>query len=106
VMAIVGALVANGATNHHWPFPTLLLVALSVALVAGIFNGALVSLAGLQPIIATLIMMVLGRGVALSVTGGLPVSITDPGVLFLGRGFVASIPAPILLVAAIFIVTI
>ena len=41
VMAIVGALVASLSTNQHLPFPTLLAVALGIALIAGSFNGAL-----------------------------------------------------------------
>ena len=105
VMAIVGAVVANGATNHQWPFAVLLAVSLAIAMVVGTFNGVLVSIAGLQPIVATLIMMVLGRGVALSITGGLPVSVNDSGVLYLGRGFIAGIPAPILLVGVVFAAT-
>jgi simple sugar transport system permease protein len=105
VMAVVGALAANLATNQHWPFLALIAVSIGVALLAGAFNGALISFAGLQPIIATLILMVLGRGAALSVTGGLPVEINDAGVLFMGRGFVAGIPVPILIVAIVFAVT-
>jgi len=105
VMAVAGALVATLAANHQVPFVGLIGVALAVALVAGSFNGALISFGGLQPIIATLIMMVLGRGVALSITGGLPISVPDPGVLFLGRGFIAGIPTPILLVALVFVAT-
>lgn len=105
VMAVVGALTATAATNHQVAFPALLAMAIGVAIVAGVFNGALVSYAGLQPIIATLILMVLGRGVALSVTGGLPVTINDPGMLYLGRGFIWGIPAPILLVGLVFAFT-
>src|SRR5687767_7839653 len=89
VMAIVGALVASLATNHQLPFIALLGVALGVALIAGTFNGLLISFGGLQPIIATLIMMVLGRGVALSITGGLPIRLDETGVLYMGRGFIA-----------------
>jgi ribose/xylose/arabinose/galactoside ABC-type transport system permease subunit len=95
VMAVVGALVATLSTNQHLPFPALIAVALGIALIAGSFNGALISFAGLQPIIATLIMMVLGRGVALSITGGLPVKLENSGVLEMGRGFVLGIPVPI-----------
>ena len=105
VMAIAGALVAHLSAQGHWPFVALLGVALLVALVAGSFNGVLVAFVGLQPIVATLIMMVLGRGVALSITGGLPVSVLDEGVLFLGRGFVGGIPAPILLVIVVVAIT-
>ena len=105
VMAVAGALVAHLSAQGHWPFVALLGVAALVALVAGAFNGTLVAFAGLQPIVATLIMMVLGRGVALSITGGLPISVSDPGLMFLGRGFVAGIPVPILLVLAVVTIT-
>jgi galactofuranose transport system permease protein len=105
VMAVAGALVAHLAAQGTWPFAALLGVAVLVALVIGAFNGTLVAFFGLQPIVATLIMMVLGRGVALSITGGLPISVADPGLLFLGRGFVAGIPVPILLVLVVVTLT-
>jgi len=105
MMAIAGALVAHLSTHGHWPFLSLLGAALIVAVAVGTFNGILVACAGLQPIVATLIMMVLGRGLALSITGGLPISVTEPGLLFLGRGFVAGLPVPILLVIAVVALT-
>ena len=105
VMAIIGALVAHLAASAHWPWAGLLALALFAAMLLGAFNGALVAGFNLQPIVATLIMMVLGRGVALNITDGLPVKIENAGILFLGRGFVAGIPFPILLVLAVFVVT-
>jgi ribose/xylose/arabinose/galactoside ABC-type transport system permease subunit len=105
VMAVVGALIASLSADQHLPFPALLGIAVAIAVAAGSFNGVLISFAGLQPIIATLIMMVLGRGVALSITGGLPVKLESAGVLYMGRGFVAGIPVPILVVALIFAAT-
>jgi ribose/xylose/arabinose/galactoside ABC-type transport system permease subunit len=102
VMAVAGALAAKYSSEAHWPLAGLFALAFGVALIAGTINGTLVAIAGLQPIVATLILMVLGRGVALSVTGGLPVSVNDPGILWMGRGFIAGIPAPILLTLAIF----
>lgn len=105
VMAVVGALVAFLAEKYHVGFPGLLAVALGASLVVGVFNGALVSYVGIQPIVATLIVMVLGRGVALNITGGMPVPIEDAGVLYLGRGFIAGVPVQILLVLAVFAIT-
>lgn len=104
VMAVAGALVAHLSAQGHWSFVALMGVAVLVALVVGAFNGTLVAFVGLQPIVATLIMMVLGRGVALSITGGLPISVADPGLLFLGRGFIAGLPVPILLVLVVVVI--
>ena len=42
----------------------------SVGVLAGMWNGLLVAFVGMQPIIATLILMVAGRGVAQLLTGG------------------------------------
>ena len=41
-----------------------------VALVLGVWNGFLVAVLGIQPIIATLVLMLAGRGVALLITDG------------------------------------
>ena len=105
VMAIVGALVGYLAERGHVAFPGLLAAAIGAAILIGAFNGVLVSCVGIQPIVATLIMMVLGRGIAQGITRGIQVKIADPGVLFLGRGFIAGVPVPIVLVGAIFAVT-
>ncbi|MGD8663299.1 MAG: hypothetical protein PVH37_25405, partial [Desulfobacterales bacterium] len=43
----------------------VILVALSAAAVCGLFNGLLVSVVKIQPIVATLILMVTGRGMAM-----------------------------------------
>lgn len=104
VMAVVGALVATLAVKYDLGSPALLAVALGVALVIGLFNGTLVAYAGVQPIIATLIMMVLGRGIALAITGGIPLEVRDPWVLFMGKGYFLGLPVQIVLVLAFFLI--
>ncbi len=106
VMAIVGTLVAFLAVKHHLGFPSLLGVAISVSLSIGAFNGVLISCVGIQPIVVTLIMMVLGRGVALNITGGSPLQVMDSGVLFLGKSFIMGVPVQIFLVLFVFAITV
>src|SRR6202521_6158389 len=55
VMAIAGAIAASLADSHG--LPLVLAAALGAGLVCGIWNGILVALFGIQPIIATLILM-------------------------------------------------
>ena len=50
--------------------PLALLAALGVAALCGLWNGLLVGVGGIQPIIATLILMVAGRGIAQLLTNG------------------------------------
>ena len=52
----------------------------------GVINGSMVAFIGVQPIVATLSLMVAGRGIALLIANEQLRSVTDPGVLSLGRG--------------------
>src|SRR5206468_2761531 len=66
VMAISGATAASLADGHA--MPVVLGAALGVGLVCGLWNGILVAVLGIQPIVATLILMVAGRGIAQLIT--------------------------------------
>ncbi len=83
------------------PMPLAILAALGVGLLCGLWNGALVAGVGMQPIIATLILMVAGRGVAQLITGGQIVTIYYEPFFFFGNGFLLGIPFAIYLVAAV-----
>lgn len=74
---------------------------LGVALLCGIWNGALVVGVGMQPIIATLILMVAGRGVAQLITGGQIITVYYAPYDFLGNGFLLGLPFAAVLAAAV-----
>ncbi len=78
-----------------------ILVALVVGLAAGAFNGLLVARLGIQPIVATLALLVGGRGLALLLAGGQLVDVRDPDLLFLGSGDVLGIPVSVLIAAVL-----
>ncbi|MBV7673302.1 ABC transporter permease [Streptomyces halstedii] len=69
-----------------------LVVALLAGAVVGAVNGALVSLIGLQPIVATLALFVGGRGLALVVADGQLKQIVNPDLLSLGTGSFLGVP--------------
>jgi simple sugar transport system permease protein len=76
--------------------------ALGVALLCGLWNGLLVVAVGMQPIIATLILMVAGRGIAQLITGGQIITIYYKPYDFIGNGFLLGLPfAAVLAVAVI-----
>lgn len=81
------------------------IVALVVGLLAGTFNGLLVARLGIQPIVATLALLVGGRGLALLIAGGQLVDVRDPALLFLGDGDVAGIPVVVLIAAVLAVLT-
>ncbi|CAG4894879.1 ABC transporter permease [Paraburkholderia gardini] len=96
VVAIAGAAAAATLSTNAIPTPALVAQALCAALVVGVlsgmWNGLLVSFVGMQPIIATLILMVAGRGVAQLLTAGQIIPIGAPGYLFVGGGYLLGIP--------------
>jgi galactofuranose transport system permease protein len=77
-------------------------VALGAAVVLGLWNGMLVSTFGIQPIIATLVLMTAGRGVALLITEGQIVTVTSDPFKVLGAGYALGLPVAILVSLAVF----
>jgi len=69
-----------------------------VAMLAGLWNGVLITMLGIQPIIATLILMVAGRGIAQLITNGQIVTFSHEGFEFIGGGFLFGLPFSIILV--------
>lgn len=81
-----------------------ILIGLFMGVLTGLLAGFLVAVVGLQPIVATLAIMVGGRGLA-NVIGGSIKSLDDPGLLALGTGSVVGIPYTVLIaVLAVLIV--
>lgn len=75
------------------------LVALLIGLAAGMFNGILVARIGIQPIVATLALLVGGRGLALVIADGQLVDIRNASFLTLGSGELLGIPISVLIAA-------
>lgn len=96
VVAICGAVAAATITNGH-SATVAVLAALSVGLLCGIWNGFLVSVLAIQPIIATLVLMVAGRGIAQLITEGAILTFTDDGLIFIGSGNAFGLPTPIVI---------
>ncbi|WP_417580389.1 ABC transporter permease [Pelagibacterium sp.] len=105
VMAIAGAVAATMVQGDGNALIIVLVAGLGVGLLCGLWNGALVAVLGLQPIIATLILMVAGRGIAQTITEGFIVTFNDPGLIFLGSGSVLGLPTPIIIMLVLAVVT-
>lgn len=102
VAAISGAVCAQ-LLDRGTPLPLVLAAAVGVGAAAGSINGLLVARLGVQPIVATLILMVSGRGVAQLITDGQVLIIKHDGFAFLANGFVAALPFATLLVLALYL---
>ena len=103
---IGGSLVVqDGVTTHVSRFPmwAAILAAVGIALMCGLWNGLLVSAVGMQPIIATLILMVAGRGIAQLITGGQIITIYYGPYFFIGNGYLFGLPFALFIAAAVFL---
>ncbi len=96
VMAICGAVAAASSVRGD-PLIVTLLLALGTGLICGVWNGFLVSILNIQPIIATLVLMVAGRGIAQLVTEGAILTFNDPGLIFIGSGAFVGLPMPVVI---------
>ncbi len=79
-------------------------VALAFALVLGAWNGLLVAVFGIQPIVATLILMTAGRGIAMLITEGNILTITSAPYKVIGAGFWFGLPAAIVIAAVMIVI--
>ncbi|MBN1836083.1 MAG: ABC transporter permease [Spirochaetales bacterium] len=108
----VGALMIRGtniayleeAAHATAPLLPVFAFALLAAAAAGLFNGVLVSIVGIQPIVATLILMITGRGVAMLVTGGYVLSFDHPRFEYVGIGHLLGLPFPFIMAVGVFVV--
>lgn len=103
VMAITGAVAASLADSQ--PIGVVIVAALAIGLVCGLWNGLLVAVFKIQPIVATLILMVAGRGMAQLITQGRIVTFSSPDLAFFGNGAFLTIPIPVLLILGMLLVT-
>lgn len=100
IMAIAGAVAAYAITKGSDSLFVIIGAGLAAGLVAGLINGFLVGYMSIQPIVATLILMVAGRGIAQLINEGQIVTFNHEGFSFIGTGFFLGLPLPIILVIA------
>ncbi|MFG6467033.1 ABC transporter permease [Roseateles sp. BYS87W] len=100
VVAIAGTVACALVGSHG--VAVAFAAALGAALLCGLWNGLLVSALGLQPIIATLILMVAGRGLAQLITDGQILTVYEPASFFwLGGGYLLGLPVSLFVVALV-----
>lgn len=103
VMAISGAVSAAMISGGVDSLPLVIAGGVGAGIIAGLLNGSLVSYMGVQPIVATLILMVAGRGIAQLINAGKITTFHHSGFEFVGRGYLLGIPMPIIIVLAVLI---
>lgn len=80
--------------------PSAVLIGIAAGLLCGLWNGFLVSYIGVQPMVGTLILYIVGRGIAQLITGGQILTFTNQNFIFLGTGYIV-LPVAIFIVVFI-----
>ncbi|MCJ7997367.1 ABC transporter permease [Rhizobium cremeum] len=105
VMAISGAVAATMVTAGY-PGYIAVPAALAAGLACGLWNGILVTFLEIQPIVATLVLMVAGRGIAQLITEGSIVTFSDPVLIFIGTGSFFGLPMPVPIAACLLVISV
>jgi ribose/xylose/arabinose/galactoside ABC-type transport system permease subunit len=86
------------------PLWLIILADLAAGTLCGLWNGLLVSRGKIQPMVATLILMVAGRGIAQLITNGQIMTIYYTPYFFFGNGFILGLPVSLYIVAVVFLI--
>lgn len=98
---ISNEILTKNATNT--PLPLIILADLAAGTLCGLWNGLLVSRGKIQPMVATLILMVAGRGIAQLITNGQIMTIYYTPYYWFGNGYILGLPVSIYIVALVLI---
>ncbi|MDH4439223.1 MAG: ABC transporter permease [Rhizobium sp.] len=111
LMAISGAIAPMIFMHPAWSEATMpiaialaILLPVAVAAVLGLFNGMLIIRYGIQPIIATLVLFIAGRGIAQVMTNGNLQVFRNESFQFIAMGKVAGIPTQVILMMVIVVI--
>jgi len=85
------------------PIPAAVILGLLLGAVAGLVNGILITMIGINPLVATLGTMSIARGIALVLTEGFSVSSLPPAFGFIGKTSLLGIPLLVILTLSLII---
>lgn len=89
--------------QYSWaPLWLVIVVPMIIATLCGVWNGVLVSYGHIQPLVATLVLMIAGRGIAQLITNAIQIIIFNDTYAYIGNGFIV-LPFSLYIAAAVFI---
>lgn len=100
--ALAAVVTGRLAVSFHVPLGLAILAGLLTGVFVGGLIAVIVTKVGINPLITTLGFLSMDRGTAFVFSGGLAIQMTDPTFKFLGRGAIAGMPVPILLMALLY----
>jgi ribose/xylose/arabinose/galactoside ABC-type transport system permease subunit len=113
IMAIAGALaplIFLGSVvpieSHVLAIGLAFVVPIVAAAACGWFNGMLITRYNIQPIVATLVLFIAGRGIAQTFTNSQLQTFNQPSFQFIGKGAILGIPTQVVIMAVVVLATV
>ncbi|MDP3467913.1 MAG: ribose ABC transporter permease [Daejeonella sp.] len=103
IVAVAGVSAAMLAHPDSYPLLVPVFAGLFAGLLIGAFNGFIITKSKIAPFIVTLGTMTIGRGLALILSNGRPVSNLSDSFVFIGSGKILGIPVLIIILIIMFI---
>ncbi len=102
LVGLTSIVTAAALTNWNLHPAVAILLALAVGAFCGLINGLLVAKVGVPALIGTLGMMEIARGLLYVFTEGYPIGIKNTEISFIGKGYLWSIPWPVVFMVIIY----
>jgi ribose/xylose/arabinose/galactoside ABC-type transport system permease subunit len=107
VLGLAGIVFGWASVVANLPLMAALALGIGAGALAGLTNGLLITLGNLPPFIATLAMLSAARGLALVISGGVPLNPIPGAILSLGSGdLFGFVPLPVVLMLFMWALTI
>ncbi|MBS3652386.1 ABC transporter permease [Pseudaminobacter sp. 19-2017] len=103
-LALVGMVTALAMTTYQLPIEVAFILGLMIGIAIGAVNGIMVTITNMSPLIMTLGMSYVARGLAYMTNNGYPVYELPPSIKVIGQGYIFdTIPVPVVITAVIII---
>lgn len=103
MMCMIG-IIAGLLSQTGLPFIVILVVSVGVGMLSGAWNAFIANKFGLPPFLVTLAMQQIFKGALMLMSNGSPIGNLNPGIIFMGQGYIGPIPVPVLLMVAFIVV--
>lgn len=101
IVSFVSVFTSMAAVNMSLPLGLAVTMGLVVGTVMGLFNGFMITLTGMPPMIGTLATQIAFRGLAFIICNGASIYNLPDGFSVFGQGYLGAIPVPVIIMVVI-----
>ncbi len=104
IVAFSGIIAAGLLRDQDYPLIAIVLIAVALGALLGLYNGYFVAYWKAAPFVVTLSMMTIARGMTYVYSDGRPISNLPEEFLAIGKGSIIGIPIPTVILIVVFII--